>query len=254
MKYWAPGTQTTSPHAFGEEDWGFVGASAVGTSETLSGLDQIASRHFSNWAGTKRDLTQPTIEEGNDLLDLSRKTYGSHRLLAWVAVGATMPGITRTILNVDQAQKNPTELAFEIERLLPKIGFPHRSSATMNVLQGRLQKLVSKLEQMRIRPEENEPPATEHAVMAAASTISEALALLFLRSTMAFGKVLNPAMTADDLGGIRVLWRERQRRVRVNFGATQSNRTYLYFEDSDHHGIEDLTGDNLAEKLNWLLR
>lgn len=145
---------------------------------------------------------------------------------------------------------SPDEWSGSPWRLLVQGG---RTAATMNVVQGPLLTVMIELEQLRVSPAEDETPATEHAVMSAVRALSEALTLLKLSSLREFLDAVNPYLGTDDIGGIRVAWRRGHKGVRLNFGATEKNRTYLYYEDSSSHGITDITGNTVSEKLHWLL-
>lgn len=68
----------------------------------------------------------------------------------------------------------------------------------------------------------------------------------------------NPVATTDDMGGIRLLWHEGTKQIRLNFGADQNRKSYLYFEEDApgqviNHGVEPLDADHLAERLAWLM-
>jgi hypothetical protein len=68
----------------------------------------------------------------------------------------------------------------------------------------------------------------------------------------------NPAATTDDMGGIRLLWHEGTKEIRLNFGADENRRSYLYFEEDlrqqgNNHGVEALDSDHLAKRFAWLM-
>jgi len=58
--------------------------------------------------------------------------------------------------------------------------------------------------------------------------------------------------TTDDVGGIRLLWTFRSKRLIANFGARAELRTYIYYESRKEHGGDTLDGESLRRRLDWL--
>jgi hypothetical protein len=107
-----------------------------------------------------------------------------------------------------------------------------------------------------IAGKEDETKPTEFAYANARRVVESAYGKAFGKAKMPRGIFPKPLVTTDDAGGIRLLWHEGARQIRLNFGASDSRKTYLYFQvEAQHgidHGVEPLDEDNLATRLAWL--
>jgi hypothetical protein len=93
---------------------------------------------------------------------------------------------------------------------------------------------------------------SEYAYFTAARVLAEAYGLLGVAFSGYF-RIPAPIMLADDEGALRVRWMNRDRELRANFGASPQHRSYLYFEDGGNYGLENLSGEVLAERLRRLV-
>jgi hypothetical protein len=108
---------------------------------------------------------------------------------------------------------------------------------------------------------EDEAKPTEFAYSNARNLIESAYGKAFRQVKVPWSvqEVLpNPAATTDDMGGIRLLWHEGTKQIRLNFGANENRRSYLYFEEDlrqqgINHGVQPLDPDHLAERFAWLM-
>lgn len=98
---------------------------------------------------------------------------------------------------------------------------------------------------------EDEVPATQYAYEKARSIVESAYGRV--RAQMNVPEVIpRPAVTTDDVGGVRLSWRANAKQVRANFGARDGLRSYIYFESDHEHDVEELNADRLAGRLAWL--
>ena len=107
---------------------------------------------------------------------------------------------------------------------------------------------------------EDETKPTQFAYSNARTVIESAYGRAFrqVKIPLALPEPLpSPIATTDEVGGIRLLWREGTKQIRLNFGADADRRSYLYFEEDSangmDHGVEALDPDRLAERLAWLM-
>jgi hypothetical protein len=120
--------------------------------------------------------------------------------------------------------------------------------------------VISEIDALMVGREDEAKP-TEFAYSNARNLIESAYGKAFgqVKVPWSVQEVLpNPAATTDDMGGIRLLWHEGTKQIRLNFGADENRRSYLYFEEDlrqqgINHGVELLDPDHLAERFAWLM-
>lgn len=99
--------------------------------------------------------------------------------------------------------------------------------------------------------EEDEVKPTKFAYIRARSIVESAYGLI--KGPRSVPEIVPEAsVTTDDVGGIRLAWRNGPRHVLANFGAEADLRSYIYFESPHEHQIEALDAQHLAGRLAWL--
>jgi hypothetical protein len=103
---------------------------------------------------------------------------------------------------------------------------------------------------------EDETKPTEFAYANARKVVESAYGRAFSKTRISYFMFPKPVVTTDDAGGIRLLWHEGAKQIRLNIGSAADRKTYLYFQaETQHgidHGVEPLDKDNLATRLAWL--
>ena len=132
--------------------------------------------------------------------------------------------------------------------------FEPSSQATLDVTSGKLGLAVNELAQLKSSAcEDGLEDPTEYANRCAAQVLGRAYTIFWLQDFLEYNKLVKPDVTTDDLGGVRISWRISSRVLRANFGADVKHRSYLYFEDGQFRGVDELRGETLAERLRWLV-
>ena len=65
-------------------------------------------------------------------------------------------------------------------------------------------------------------------------------------------KLSAPVIGTDDVGGILISWRYRDKYVAAKFGSRPGLRSFVYFQEGLDHRVLDLNEQNLADRLGWL--
>lgn len=100
---------------------------------------------------------------------------------------------------------------------------------------------------------EDEVKATEYAYTTARALLDSVYPRLKTKRPGNIPQIVpEHSITTDDVGGIRLAWHLGPRHVRVNLGANNNLRSYIYFESGPNHGIEELNPQHLAGRLVWL--
>jgi hypothetical protein len=126
---------------------------------------------------------------------------------------------------------------------------PSNTTALSNVMDGRVSEFVERMIELRSADEEQ---ASSFAYENALHILAKAYAVLKLSSADYYG-LPRPILTTDDQGGLRTRWVNKTREVRANFGASALRKSYLYFEEREVYGVEQLSPDLIARRLQWLL-
>jgi hypothetical protein len=106
--------------------------------------------------------------------------------------------------------------------------------------------VLEKIERLNAGVEDEVKP-TKYASSRARSIVESAYAQI-----NANGHLPDASATTDDVGGIRLAWRNGPKHVLANFGAEAHLRSYIYFESPQEHQIEALDAHHLAGRLVWL--
>jgi hypothetical protein len=106
---------------------------------------------------------------------------------------------------------------------------------------------LGRIEELR-REENDDDRPSDHAYDGALKVLLEAareLSLKFPRASASVG----------PNRGLRITWSYGPREVRLIFGGSASNKSYIYGESGSKHGVEYVVdGRHLAEHLRWALR
>ncbi len=91
---------------------------------------------------------------------------------------------------------------------------------------------------------------SDHAFTVATKIITD---LLVAVRTDGYGYMPRPQVVPDGEGGIRFLWHQEQRQIRVGIPAGSDGRFYLYHEVKNEHGVvNEPTVNALLHWLRWL--
>lgn len=102
---------------------------------------------------------------------------------------------------------------------------------------------------------ENEVPPTKYAYLQCRAIVGAAYGLLVPRhkTILSLSNIPKPIAITDDLGGIRIAWRNGNKTVRANFGADENLQSYIYFESGQERQVRPLYAASLSDRLNWLI-
>jgi hypothetical protein len=109
--------------------------------------------------------------------------------------------------------------------------------------------VVARIDDLAVAEDEVKP--SEYAYARARSIVESAYGQI--RAPRNVPEVVPEALaTTDEMGGIRLAWRLGTRQIRANFGGSPERRSYIYFESSAQHGIDELDATHLSGRLAWL--
>ena len=106
--------------------------------------------------------------------------------------------------------------------------------------------LTNRLFALSTEEEENEPPASSESIGTAISLLATAYEFL--------GRDwIDPFLTADGFGGLRMTWAARGQEVRAIVPRVSSKKRYLYIEEGKRYesisGFTDLTLASILQRL-----
>ena len=152
------------------------------------------------------------------------------------------------LILIDMQQRKPWQTAGksgcsieEENSFLESVAAPYGKNASI---------VISEIDALKAGVEGEEIP-TDFAYQNARSIVESAYGQVRAKNTVPY-TIPNPFVTTDEAGGIRVVWRCRDKHVRVNFGAIAELRSYLYFESRLEHAVEQLNAEHLARRIAWL--
>jgi hypothetical protein len=130
---------------------------------------------------------------------------------------------------------------------------PCHRAITANITDHRLADLLEDLVNLRAAHDGDDLyVASEFAYWNAVRLLSAAYGLLMV-TTPSYFRLPRPTLSADEEGGLRCRWVGHQREIRINFAGRPELRSYIYYEQEPVYALEELTADNAAARLRWLL-
>jgi hypothetical protein len=125
-------------------------------------------------------------------------------------------------------------------------GAQEPSAATISITSEHYSQLLDSIRSLASDEEETDRP-TDFALALADALLTSAAEKLALDFPAAY-------VTVGPAGSLRISWVDRERHVRLICGGSTENRSYIYIEHGERHGIaEKVTGDVLAASLLWMM-